>query len=258
MKKLHQVTFTSQLGVPFSFDKYGDTKGAYSFKVNSNEGRSCMFTDIAEWTQHSTSGDHNKKHFLSFNDTISQKYISKCAEDCPAGHGKLLRKTSGDCCWTCKKCTEEEYSSNTSGLCEQCPDRSIPNDLNSECIKLTANKLDLTGSTHGVVILCLSVLGLLSVIFILVVFFVHRNTHVVRASNKELTVVLLLGIALGYITPVVAVVAQTRLLCSMLFYIDGLSFTMTIGSLFTKANRMYKIFRKQIMMGGEFNMICFP
>lgn len=250
------MNFTSQLGVPFFFDKYGDTKGAYSFKVSSKEGKRCMFTDIAEWTQHSTSGDHNKQHFRAFNDTISQKYISKCAEDCPVGHGKLLRKTSGDCCWTCKKCTGEEYSSNTSGLCERCPDRSVPNNLHGDCIKLTENKLNLTGSTHGVIILCLSIFGLLLVIFISVVFFVHRNTYVVRASNKELTVVLLLGIALGYITPVVAAVAQTTILCRMLFYIDGLSFSMTIGSLFTRANRMYKIFRKQVMMGGELNIFC--
>ncbi len=243
LQSMFKVNFTSQLGHNMSFNKNGDTKGIYvlnSIKIAKNE---CSYSEVGEWRSFGTPSG-----FIYLDQSIAKTHKSSCGK-CPPGWGRLIKK-AGDCCRPCEKCTGNEYKSNRSKQCEKCPNDSVPDDRHTGCIKLIKRYLTLTNNKFGIACLCTTTTGLGLVIGISVIFYKYRDTHLVRASNKELTLVLLVAIVLGYATPLVTLMAQSKWLCTLYVYMKGLSFCLMIGALFTKVNRIYRIFRKQGMRTG--------
>ena len=247
LKNLQQVNFTSQFGRPMTFDKFGDTNGTYVFEVLSfDPGHRCRFYELAEWQ---SSG--SPKGFIKFNNSMTKKTVSKCPEKCQRGWGWRMERQKNKCCWPCKKCIGNEYSSSITGMCEQCSEREAPDYFNAKCVLLKRFQNTIAGNAFNVAVVCLSVIGLFLVVFVSITFLRHRQSHIVRASNKEATAFLLLGIALGYAIPLVATAQRTTFTCRFYLYVNGLSIGLMTGSLFTKANRMYRIFRKQAMTEGK-------
>eukprot|EP00795_Rhopilema_esculentum_P002987 gene2987-1245_t len=245
MENLSKVNFTSQLGEPMFFDTNGDTNGSYVIKGFSNNGKQCKLFDIAEWTS-----TGNSRGLRMLNTSKVEKFTSTCKGTCQNGYGKYTQTKNG-CCWSCIKCSGNEYSSTPTGTCGQCSSREVPDDMNYKCIPLTIEKLDFTTSSFGIGVLSLSALGLVLVLLISIIFVIHKDTHMVRASNKLATSILLIGIALGYAAPLVLIKAQNAYQCGLYIYVHGLSVCLMTGALFTKVNRMYRIFRKQVMREGK-------
>ncbi len=245
LSSLYEVNFTSQLGHPVSFDQNGDTGGIYVLHVLSPmAGSKCKFEKFGEWRSFGS-----KKGFTELDKSISERHKSSCTS-CAEGWGRLPIE-AGSCCWTCERCDGDEYKSNTTKLCEKCPANSIPDSRHSQCIMLTKRYASFTSSNSGIAILCMCITGLLLVLVILFILYKYRNTHLVRASSKEVTAVLLVGIAIGFATPLFAVTVQNTWTCQLYVYINGLSFSIMIGTLFTRVNRISRIFRKQVMRTGK-------
>ena len=53
----------------------------------------------------------------------------------------------------------------------------------------------------AIVIIILSLLGIAATTFVIVVFIIYRNEHLIKASSRELSAVLLCGIMLCYLMP---------------------------------------------------------
>lgn len=244
IKNLLEVNFTSQSGQQMTFNKYGDTEGTYVFRVLDKENSSYAFREIAEWR---SSGYRNG--FVYYDDSLATTTTSKCDEQCKEGWGRLMLRKRDSCCWSCIKCRGNEYSSRITKKCEQCPEREAPDENNGRCtpLKKQEHRLEFLSFT----VFCLSALGLFLTAFVSIIFIVNRNSHIVRASNKEVIAVLIVGVALAYIAPLTEMAERSTVTCRLYLYINGLSIGLMSGALFTKANRMYRIFRKQAMTGGK-------
>lgn len=237
---LYKVNFTSQLGHAFSFDEHGDTNGEYVLHRVSIDSNSSEFKQIGEW---------RNSGFQALNRSIAEEHTSSCSYACPEGWGASIEKEA--CCQLCKQCTGDEYSSNITGLCEKCPQGSRTTMDNTHCIYLKRKDYRLTESSLGIAAICMTSTGILLVAIIMCVLYKHRDTHIVRASSKEITAVLLVGIALAYATLLITVTMHDTSLCQVYMFSTGLSFSLMAGALFTKTNRTYRIFRKQVMRNGN-------
>ena len=82
-------------------------------------------------------------------------------------------------------------------------------------------------------------------------FIKHNNTPVVKASTRELSYIILIGICISYITSFPLVAKPSLLTCYLTRILPGLSFSLIYGGLVTKTNRIARILagsKKKIMI----------
>lgn len=155
------------------------------------------------------------------------------------------------CCWKCVPCSTNEISHNpVNGSCRRCPSRYWTNKNHTACLPIipTAVKLsDPAGIAVGVV----AVLGVVGVVAIGIVFLRHGNTHIVRASSRQLSFVMLFGILIGYLTAILTLLERTERLCEGVLFMFSIGFCIVVGTLFIKTNRIYRIFSKRAMRKGK-------
>lgn len=90
---------------------------------------------------------------------------------------------------------------------------------------------------------------------VLGVFLRHNDTPVVRASGRELSYVLLSGILLCYLVSFLFVLRPTDVVCAVQQTSIGLCFSVVYAALFTKTNRIARIFRSGKKSAGRPGLI---
>lgn len=157
---------------------------------------------------------------------------------------------SQSCCWKCVPCSTNEISHNpVNGSCQRCQARYWANANHSACLRIipTAVKLSYpAGISVGVVAL----LGVIGVVSVTIVFFRHGNKHIVRASSKVLSYLMLFGISLGYFTAVLILLERTETLCQIVLFTFSIGFCVVVGTLLIKTNWIHRIFSKRAMRTG--------
>ena len=89
--------------------------------------------------------------------------------------------------------------------------------------------------------LCLSVFGVLSTIGIVVIFRLHHDTAIVKASSRELTYLILFGLIGAYVSTLPLVAPPTSVTCAFGVLVPAVSFALIYSSLATKTNRIARI-----------------
>ncbi len=87
----------------------------------------------------------------------------------------------------------------------------------------------------------LAAVGALLTVFVLVVFVVHRDTPVVKASTRELMWVILMGMLVAHSSVIVVLLHSTPLTCALQRSLPGFAFTVIYAALVTKTNRIARI-----------------
>ena len=98
----------------------------------------------------------------------------------------------------------------------------------------------------------LSIIGLLVTMVTATIFACHNETPVVKASTRELTYIILAGMALCYLTTFPLLAVPDKLNCSLSRILPGFSFSMMYAALLTKTNRIARILagsKKRIRTG---------
>ena len=90
---------------------------------------------------------------------------------------------------------------------------------------------------------------------VLGVFLRHNDTPIVRASGRELSYVLLSGILLCYTVSFLFVLRPTDVVCGVQQTAIGLCFSVVYAALFTKTNRIARIFRSGKKSAGRPGLI---
>ncbi|XP_026830463.1 metabotropic glutamate receptor 2-like [Ooceraea biroi] len=126
--------------------------------------------------------------------------------------------------------------------CIQCRRGTLPDETHSTCRDIPEEFLR-PESGWAIGAMSLSASGILVTLFVCGVFLRHNDTPVVRASGRELSYVLLLGILLCYLVTFTLVLKPTNVVCSIQRFAAGFCFTVVYAALLTKTNRISRIFR---------------
>lgn len=110
----------------------------------------------------------------------------------------------------------------------------------SDCDQIPVDYIQWTDTT-AIVAVTIAVLGIIATFFAMIVFIRHNNTPVVKASTRELSYVILVGMYLchGCTFPLLAMPTQTS--CLLTRIMPAFSFSMIYASLVTKTNRIARI-----------------
>ncbi|CAF1233682.1 unnamed protein product [Rotaria sordida] len=184
----------------------------------------------------------------SLSSTTTIIPISRCSVPCRVGE---LKQFQGDsCCWVCTPCNETSIVVDTqeNEYCLPCPIGFWPTTNRTSCFKLKVTYIEIL-SIQALIPICLSIIGNILTLFIVILFYNKRETPIVKASGKELCFIMLAGIHLCYLMTFPILLKPHIITCIIQRLGIGLGFSMMYAALLTKTNRIARIFESTKKQG---------
>ncbi|XP_063072328.1 metabotropic glutamate receptor 2-like [Engraulis encrasicolus] len=215
------------------FTPTGDSLGRYNiFHYHQEEGK-YVYKKVGYWAQ-----------VLTLNTTLvpwpnAAVPTSQCSDPCQPNEAKSMQP--GDvCCWICIPCQAHQYLLDEF-TCQDCGFGEWPLANLTGCFELPEEYIHWSdGWAIGpVTIACL---GMLCTVAVAGVFVRHNDTPVVKASGRELSYILLLGVWLCYGMTFIYIAKPSAAVCALRRLGLGTSFAVCYSALLTKTNRIARIF----------------
>ncbi|XP_043928141.1 metabotropic glutamate receptor 5 isoform X2 [Protopterus annectens] len=241
---LMKVNFTGVTGNHVYFDENGDSPGRYEIMNFKKMGKDFFdYINAGSWDNGELKIDDDEI-WPGKNSIIK----SVCSDPCDKGQIKVIRKGEVSCCWTCTPCKENEFVFDEY-TCRACSLGFWPNDELTGCNPIPVEYLR-WGDPEPIAAVVFSCLGLLSTLFVTVIFIIYRDTPVVKSSSRELCYIILAGICLGYLCTFSLIAKPQMIYCYLQRIGIGLSPAMSYSALVTKTNRIARI------LAGSKKKIC--
>ncbi|XP_070568438.1 metabotropic glutamate receptor 3-like [Ptychodera flava] len=227
---------------PIAFDENGDLMGKYDIHTIQLVGGDYQLVKVGIWD--SLGGDNK----LNFTDNIAhwyerfpdgQVWPSFCSVPCAPGEITIPREHV--CCWDCVPCRSNEITTQNATKCTECEPHMWPDEDSTKCEPIPPSYIQY-GDPWAIMLATLAALGLAFSSLTLAAFIHYNNTPLVKATSRELSYIMFIGISLSYLLVYCFLAKPTTATC----YINRLgfmvSFTFTYSPLITKTNRIYRIF----------------
>ena len=239
-KYLRNISFDGLTG-KVRFNEFGDPLTA-SYDIINYQFHST--TDAAR--KNVLVGSWNKKNTPKLKVDLSRLRwrtpftpLSSCSSECLPG---TRREKTEPCCWDCIKCPLGTVSTKVGSInCTKCDPETKSNEGRSRC-----EKLPLVNITHlnvyGITITVVASLGFILILFVGGTYIKFFNTPVVKASNREISFLLLFGISALFILAVLELSEPSHSLCTATFFWRYFGLNLCITVLFLKTMRIASVF----------------
>ncbi|KAL8577345.1 hypothetical protein ACOMHN_044851 [Nucella lapillus] len=166
---------------------------------------------------------------------------SRCSSPCGPHQARVVQEVS--CCWLCQPCRVNDRLVLHGTRCQPCPPFTWPDPQgnNTTCLPIPPDTLRVD-SLIGIVQATFALFCLSVCLVVFVFFHRHRHRRVIKASSKELSMLMLIAIALGYLNMLALLTPPTDLTCRVNFLLFSVSFTLIYAPLFVRALRIFRIF----------------
>ncbi|XP_062969664.1 extracellular calcium-sensing receptor isoform X2 [Cynocephalus volans] len=250
LKHLRHLNFTNNMGEQVTFDECGDLVGNYSI-INwhlSPEDGSIVFKEVGYYNVYAKKGERlfiNEEKIL-WSGFSREVPFSNCSRDCLAGTRKGIIEGEPTCCFECVACPDGEYSDETdASACDKCPDDFWSNENHTSCIAKEIEFLSWT-EPFGIALTLFAVLGIFLTAFVLGVFIKFRNTPIVKATNRELSYLLLFSLLCCFSSSLFFIGEPQDWTCRLRQPAFGISFVLCISCILVKTNRVLLVFEAKI------------
>ena len=256
-KLLGRVSFDGLTG-KIEFDRFGDRGSAYydifSFeKVPNGDVESVKMVRIGEWNNSKRNETplifHEALHWTT---TSGRPPKSECSEQCPPGTRKSF---TSPCCWQCLPCLGETISPSAgSESCSECPIGTMSNQAKTECDTLPSANISY-GSASGILILTFATIGVVVALLCLAALYKFWNSPIVKASNRELNLVLLLATLSLLSLAFIDVFISTNVICKIIYPLRYLTYNFCLSILLVKVLLISSAFQVPIFTSLEFTSL---
>ncbi|KAL1237470.1 Metabotropic glutamate receptor 5 [Trichinella pseudospiralis] len=246
-----KTMFRDPSGQEIYFDANGDPPARYD--ILNYQGKVASYVTAGEWDHsfHSDKFSHQSGIYYKSKLRIDRDKIlwhnhmsgltytptARCSYDCKVGEIKKIQTLK--CCWICVPCYENEYLLNEYA-CKSCPLGYWPLENRTACYKLEVEYMRWSDA-EAVVCVVFACVGIIATLFTIIIFILHNSTPVVKATTRELSYIILVGLLLCYMTTFFIITPPNMVSCIIQRIVPGTAFSMIYGALFTKTNRIARI-----------------
>ncbi|XP_052438191.1 extracellular calcium-sensing receptor [Carassius gibelio] len=246
LQYMRDVSFTMKTGENIFFDASGDPVAIYDL-VNwqpAEDGR-LQFENVGVYDSSLPLEQRlqvNQEHIL-WAGKRAQLPVSVCSESCPTGTRKTVQKGRPVCCYDCTPCAEGEISNSTdSSDCFPCDLEYWSNESRDRCVLKVVEFLSYT-EIMGMVLCIFSFIGVLLTAMVSFLFYLHKETPIVRANNSELSFLLLFSLSLCFLCSLTFIGRPTELSCMLRHTAFGITFVLCISCVLGKTLVVLMAFR---------------
>ena len=247
LQYLHNVSFNGTSADRIQFDENGDQQGGYDIvNLQVDSYGEYKYIEVGGWDI-----DEDSTAKLFFHREIqwingmngSDVPDSVCSQACGGGEYPQPIANQAECCWICKRCGGTNEVSD--GIeCRECKPGFRPSKDRTNCTYIQPTFLTWSDPL-AIVIVILSLIGIAATTFVIAVFIVYRDTHLIKASSRELSSVLLCGIMLCYFMPFIFITKPSPASCAIRRFGVGFCFSICFSALLVKTNRIHRIFNRK-------------
>lgn len=244
-KFLRNVSFDGLTGT-VRFDSYGDPVSASYDIVNFQRGSTAAMgrgkVVVGCWDKEASPKLLLNKSTLRWNSLLNNLSapVSFCASECLPG---TVKSPTTPCCWECIECPQGTISPDVgSSSCKECEPETKANEERTSCEHLPIINIMLI-STTGISIMVVAFIGFLVTLLISAVFVKFYDTPIVKASSREMSFLLLFGIAALFALAVLILVEPSHFLCCVVYFWRYFAVTLCITVLFLKTKRITSVFQ---------------
>ncbi|XP_067275946.1 extracellular calcium-sensing receptor-like [Pseudorasbora parva] len=246
LEYMQDVSITVKTGGKVLFDASGDPVAKYDL-VNWQpaEDGSLKFKHVGVYDSSLPSEQRlkvNQEHVLWAGNS-GQLPVSVCSESCPPGTRKAVQKGRPVCCYDCIPCAEGEISNGTdSSDCFPCDLEYWSNESKDRCVLKVVEFLSYT-EIMGIVLCIFSFIGVLLTAMVSFLFYLHKETPIVRANNSELSFLLLFSLTLCFLCSLTFIGRPTEWSCMLRHTTFGITFVLCISCVLGKTVVVLMAFR---------------
>ncbi|XP_042269353.1 extracellular calcium-sensing receptor-like [Thunnus maccoyii] len=246
VKYLQGVNFTLQSGESIHFDENGDPVATYEL-VNwqKNQAGNTVFVAVGSYD---ASLPKEKQFTMSkinitwANDSLKRPQ-SVCSESCLPGFRQAVIKGKPICCFSCIACAAGEITNSTnSAECSRCSLEYWSNKDHSQCVPKVIEFLSY-GETMGALLAVFSLFGASLTLVVSCVFFRFRHTPLVKASNSELSFLLLFSLTLCFLCSLTFIGRPTKWSCMLRHTAFGIAFALCMSCILAKTIAVVMAFK---------------
>ncbi|XP_035240492.1 extracellular calcium-sensing receptor-like isoform X2 [Anguilla anguilla] len=246
LRALKNVNFTLGTGEKVSFDSNGDPVARYEV-VNWQLGPdgAVKFRVVGDYDDSLPSGQQFVMRPVSMVWAGGQKEKprSVCSESCPPGTRKAVQRGRHVCCYDCVPCAEGEISNVTdSNDCIHCMEEYWPNAKRDRCVSKVVEFLSFH-EIMGIVLVIFSIFGACVTVFVAVLFFIKKDTPIVKANNSELSFLLLFSVKLCFLCSLTFIGRPSEWSCMLRHTAFGITFVLCISCVLGKTIVVLMAFR---------------
>ncbi|KAM5164985.1 extracellular calcium-sensing receptor-like [Mantella aurantiaca] len=197
--------------------------------------------DAQHWK--STPGEREKRNrnippplFCKLNCSIVKQMvpISLCSDSCRPGYRKAPLQGKPICCYDCVPCSEGEMTNYTDvDECTRCPSDQWSNEERNRCVPKLLEFLSYDEPLGIMLVLTAAMLSTLT-LCILIIFIQYQETPIIKATNRELSYILLVSLILSFLCCLVFVGQPSTFSCILRQTFFSVVFSISISSVLAK------------------------
>nr|XP_014354228.1 PREDICTED: probable metabotropic glutamate receptor mgl-1 [Latimeria chalumnae] len=159
---------------------------------------------------------------------------TQCSESCPPGYRKAARLGQPACCYDCIHCSAGEFSNKTDSTeCLKCTDDEWSNEGQDKCIPKLIDYLSYE-EPMGIILTVISISFTFFPFMILCLFIKYRDTPLVKANNREISYLLLVGLMLSFLCSLLFIGQPWSVNCMMRQTAFGIIFALCVSCVLAK------------------------
>ncbi|XP_040278791.1 extracellular calcium-sensing receptor [Bufo bufo] len=252
LKHLRHLNFTNNIGEQVDFNDFGDLMGNYTiinWHLTKEDGSDeVVFEDIGQYNVYARKGERlfiNESKIL-WSGFSREVPFSNCSRICQEGTRKGIIEGEPTCCFSCEDCPDGEYSDETdASACEKCATDYWSNENHTSCIAKEIEFLSWT-EPFGIALTMFAIQGICLTSFVFSVFIKFRNTPIVKATNRELSYLLLFSLLCCFSSSLFFIGEPEDWTCQLRQPAFGISFVLCISCILVKTNRILLVFEAKI------------
>ncbi|XP_063060242.1 extracellular calcium-sensing receptor [Engraulis encrasicolus] len=252
LKQLRHLRFRDSLGELVSFNEGAELHGNYTI-VNWHRAPGDSSVEFREVGYHiSARGGRGEGRLyidqskLIWTGQTTEVPFSNCSDDCDPGYRKSIIDGMPTCCFQCIECSDGEYTDHTdASVCTKCPSNSWSLGNHTSCFLKEIHFLS-WAEPFGVTLAILASLGVMATAFVLALFVKFRDTPIVKASNRELSYVLLMSLMCCFLSSLFFIGRPRDWSCRVRQPAFGISFVLGVSCILVKTNRVLLVFEAKV------------